>query len=118
MRSARVLPSAASVDFSRLEARGARFSRPPNPGERNNDPPRHVFERRRIEGEEIWCVLIDSVQSQANRLEEALLTLANQESGDSPVPIPYITVDFAGSGLEPLQKSPPLMRHTVSMTPS
>ncbi len=77
---------------------------PPEPNAPRGTSPRHVFERRRIGGEEIWCVLIDSVQSQANRLEEALLTLTNQESGDSPVPIPHITVDFAGRDLEPLQR--------------
>ena len=84
--------------------KGDKIFPPTYPGERNNDPPRHVFERRRIEGEDVWCVLVDSVQSQANRMEEALLALANQESGDSPLPIPYVTVDFAGRGLEPLQQ--------------
>ena len=77
---------------------------PTYPPERRGAPPRHVFERRRIDGEEIWCVLIDSVQSQANRLEEALLAVADEESGDAPVPLPYVTVDFRGKGLEPLER--------------
>ncbi len=53
-------------------------------------PPRHVFERRRINGQEIWCVLVDSVQSQANRLEESLLLAIR----DGNIQIPYVTVDF------------------------
>jgi CRISPR-associated protein Csb1 len=40
-------------------------------------------------------VLIDSVQSQANRLEEALLTTAREGT----VPLPYVTVDFTGKEL-------------------
>jgi CRISPR-associated protein Csb1 len=62
-----------------------------------NAPPLHVFERRRIPGREddVWCVLIDSVQSQANRLEEALLGAAQ----DGRIELPRIVVDFAASGL-------------------
>src|SRR4051794_2183341 len=33
---------------------------------------KYAFERRRIDGRETDCVLLDSVQSQANRMEEAL----------------------------------------------
>ena len=51
---------------------------PPSRDAGRNAPPRHVFERRRVNGGDVWCVLIDSVQSQANRLEEALLTAAEQ----------------------------------------
>jgi CRISPR-associated protein Csb1 len=58
-------------------------------------PPRHVFERRRLDGREVWCVLVDSVQSQANRLEEALLEALRQ----GMIKIPYVTVDFRGAGL-------------------
>lgn len=66
--------------------------------------PRHVFERRRVDGQEIWCVLIDSVQSQANRLEEALLAATEGDNDDGRVPLPYVTVDFSGTGLEPLER--------------
>ena len=62
--------------------------------------PRHVFERRRLNGGDLWCVLIDSVQSQANRLEEALLTVAEQGG----IRIPYVTVDFRAAGLDPLER--------------
>lgn len=71
-----------------------------SPGARKGAPPRHVFERRRIDGGDVWCVLIDSVQSQANRLEEALLAAAEQGG----VRIPYVTVDFRGAGLDPLER--------------
>ena len=87
-----------------IGGKGDKLFPPTYPGERNNDPPRHVFERRRIEGGDVWCVLIDSVQSQANRLEEVLLAAADGEGGSEPVPIPYVTVDFRGAGLEPLER--------------
>jgi CRISPR-associated protein Csb1 len=64
-------------------------------GAPRNAPPRHVFERRHIAGREVWCVLIDSVQSQANRLEEALLRAAAEER----IVLPRIEVDFSASGL-------------------
>ncbi len=73
---------------------------PPPPGTRRDTPPRHVFERRRVDGGDVWCVLIDSVQSQANRLEEALLAAA--ERGE--IRIPYVAVDFRDAGLEPLER--------------
>jgi CRISPR-associated protein Csb1 len=55
-----------------------------------NAPPRHVFERRRIGGREVLCSLVDSVQSQANRLEEALLAAVREKA----IALPYVTVDF------------------------
>jgi CRISPR-associated protein Csb1 len=70
--------------------KGDKIFPPTYPGDRNNAPPRHVYERRRLNGEEKWCVLIDSVQSQANRLEECLL----QAIGDG-VSIPHVVVDFS-----------------------
>jgi CRISPR-associated protein Csb1 len=71
-----------------------------------NAPPRHVYERRRVQGEqntngeetkseEKWCVLLDSVQSQANRLEECLLAAI-----DEGVSIPHVLVDFGKAGLD------------------
>lgn len=73
---------------------------PPPPGARRDAPPRHVFERRRVNDGDVWCVLIDSVQSQANRLEEALLSAAERGG----IRIPYVTVDFRAAGLEPLER--------------
>ncbi len=75
---------------------GDKLFPPTYPGEgRNKPPPRHVFERRRIDGNEIWCVLLDSVQSQANRLEEALLEAARADR----IALPRLFVDFASTGL-------------------
>ena len=68
---------------------------PTYPGEGRNAPPRHVYERRRLDGRDVWCVLIDSVQSQANRLEECLL-----EAIRDGLPIPYVEVDFSNAQLE------------------
>ena len=79
---------------------GDKILPPTYPGKNDRDPPRHVLERRRVDGDEVWCVLIDSVQSQANRLEEALLAAASAEDID----LPYITVDFQGLDLEPLTR--------------
>src|SRR5579883_555416 len=68
---------------------------PTYPEERRGQGPRHVFERRRLNGREVWCVLVDSVQSQANRLEDALLG-AIREGG---IKLPYLTVDFSKAAL-------------------
>jgi CRISPR-associated protein Csb1 len=78
--------------------KGDKIFPPTYPGEgRNNPPPRHVFERRRLDGKEVWCVLVDSVQSQANRLEESLLQVIHTHS--SGIKIPYVVVDFSDQGL-------------------
>lgn len=79
---------------------GDKIFPPTYPAARQNDPPRHVFERRRVDGREAWCVLVDSVQSQANRLEEALLSA----TGGDGLRLPYVTVDFSGAGLQPLER--------------
>jgi len=71
---------------------GDKIFPPTYPGERNNDPPRHVFEMRRFDSKNTLCVLIDSVQSQANRLEEAL-----NVSRNDGLMFPVIAVDFAGT---------------------
>lgn len=56
---------------------------------------RYATESRRINGEDISCVLLDSVQSQANRMELALL----EEWESGRVSIPVISVDFNGPDL-------------------
>ena len=85
---------------------GDKIFPPTYPPERSgrNDPPRHIFERRRVYGEEVWCVLIDSVQSQANRLEEVLLAAAEGSGDNGSLPLPYVTVDFRDAGLAPLER--------------
>ncbi|GAP66038.1 CRISPR-associated protein [Mizugakiibacter sediminis] len=52
---------------------------------------KYAFETRRIDGHDVTCVLIDSVQSQANRMEEALQTLWD----DGKIALPVISVDFS-----------------------
>ena len=79
---------------------GDKLFPPTYPAERNTDPPQHVFELRRVGDREAWCVLIDSVQSQANRMEEALLAAAR----DDEIPLPYIQVDFREADLYPISE--------------
>lgn len=52
---------------------------------------RYAFEERRINGATVECVLLDSVQSQANRMEEALQALW----ADRQIALPVIAVDFS-----------------------
>ncbi len=77
---------------------GDKIFPPTYPGEsRTNPVPRHVYERRKLaDQKEAWCVLVDSVQSQANRLEESLLETIRA----AQVNIPHVVVDFAGKGLD------------------
>ena len=79
---------------------GDKLFPPTYPAERNTDQPQHVFELRRVGDREAWCVLIDSVQSQANRMEEALLAAAR----DDEIPLPYIQVDFREADLYPISE--------------
>lgn len=55
----------------------------------------YATEQRRIDGEVKECVLLDSVQSQANRMEEALQQAFDEGSLD----IPLVVVDFSGTEL-------------------
>jgi len=52
---------------------------------------KYAFETRRIGGQNVDCVLLDSVQSQANRMEDALQTLW----ADKKIALPVVTVDFS-----------------------
>lgn len=52
---------------------------------------KYAFETRRISGQDVTCVLIDSVQSQANRMEEALQTLWDEKK----IALPVVIVDFS-----------------------
>lgn len=71
---------------------GDKIFPPTYPGERDNDPARHLFETRRMDGKDVPCVVIDSVQSQANRLEEAILGLIRAKK----INVPHVVVDFSG----------------------
>jgi CRISPR-associated protein Csb1 len=52
---------------------------------------KYAFETRRIGGQDVNCVLIDSVQSQANRMEEALQELWTERK----IVLPVVSVDFS-----------------------
>ena len=52
---------------------------------------RYAFEKRRMAGRDVDCVLLDSVQSQANRMEDALQALW----ADRRIALPVIVVDFS-----------------------
>jgi len=67
---------------------------PPTYNDKDKNPI-HVFEKRRINGRIKQCVLLDSVQSQANRLEEALSAAIT--TGE--LKIPNVEVDFGDLGL-------------------
>lgn len=53
---------------------------------------KYATETRRIDGADVLCVLLDSVASQANRVEEALLAAWEAKS----LMFPVIGVDFSG----------------------
>lgn len=57
---------------------------------------KYAFETRRIGGQDVPCVLIDSVQSQANRMEEALQALWDEKK----ITLPVVTVDFSATAPE------------------
>lgn len=57
---------------------------------------RYATETRRIGGEDVECVVLDSVQSQANRMEAAL----QRASDEKRIPLPVVEVDFSVAGLE------------------
>lgn len=66
---------------------GDKIFPPTYPGKRSAE---HVFEKRRVDGEDRWTVLLDSVQSAGNRAEEALLEAARLGA----IALPYLAVDF------------------------
>lgn len=83
---------------------------PTYPGKSRTDPPRHVYGARSETGTSpsagdgvrpglVSTVIVDSVQSQANRLEEAL-----QAAADDGLSLPFVTVDFTGCDLDPLTR--------------
>jgi len=57
------------------------------------DGAKYAFEMRRRNGNDVRCVLIDSVQSQANRMEEALEALWT----DRKLTLPVIEVDLSSA---------------------
>ena len=63
-------------------------------GNKEHEPPVYATETRWIEGQPVPCVLLDSVQSQANRLEAALLTA--HDRGHLPLPVLATHIEGAG----------------------
>lgn len=62
---------------------------------------RYAWEKRRIDGVEVQTVLLDSVASQANRMEEAL----QRAWEDGRLSFPVVSVDFSGErGLEDIDR--------------
>jgi CRISPR-associated protein Csb1 len=53
---------------------------------------KYAFETRRRNGEDVRCVLLDSVQSQANRMEEALQALWEEKR----IRLPVVAVNLEG----------------------
>lgn len=80
---------------------GDKIFPPTYPGERDKDPARHLYEFRRFDGKDVKCVVIDSVQSQANRLEEAILELVRAKI----IEVPHVVVDFVDQKYEDIDIS-------------
>ena len=91
------------VDGDAVAIRGTAILEPAGGPEDKIFPPTHAvedgskpgakyaLETRRINGQDVTCVLIDSVQSQANRMEEALEELWT----DKEIKLPVVSVDFS-----------------------
>lgn len=91
--NALVLEHAAFRRRQRLQPVGGAGDKVFPPTYPGKNGPQHVFEKRRIEGQDTWTVLLDSVQSSSNRAEEALLSQARQGN----IALPYLSVDFRGT---------------------
>lgn len=99
---AAVSGSAAAVrSITRLQPAGGPGDKvfPPTYAVGDRAETRYALEMRRIDGKEVPCVLLDSVASQANRMEEALL----EGWREGELHFPVIILDFSGEeGLEDL----------------
>jgi CRISPR-associated protein Csb1 len=73
---------------------------PPTYGVDSRAETNYAFEKRRIGGEDVPCVLLDSVASQANRRELALL----QAVRDGEASVPLVTVDFRDTPVAELDR--------------
>ncbi len=95
--------AAAIRVITRLEPAGGPGDKvfPPTYMKEGGVTTKYAVEVRRIDGHEVQTVLLDSVASQANRLEEALLD--GWRRGELPFPV--VQVDFSGqAGLEDLEQ--------------
>lgn len=95
--------AAAIRTLTRLEPAGGPGDKvfPPTYVKERNAATKYAMETRRLEGRDVSTVLLDSVASQANRFEEALLE--GWRRGELPFPV--VEVDFTKEkGLEDLEK--------------
>jgi CRISPR-associated protein Csb1 len=107
-----VMNEAGSLKFEQLKAavagsaialrRTRQFQPAGGPGDKVFPPTyeggKYALEERIVGGQKVPCVLLDSVQSQANRMEQALKA-AFYRPGDKTAGIPIVAVDFPGEGL-------------------
>lgn len=87
--------SAAAIRaLTRLQPAGGPGDKifPPTFATNDNAETKYALEQRRIGGETVDCVLLDSVASQANRMEEALRDALEEGA----VRFPVVQVDFTG----------------------
>ncbi|WP_437623236.1 type I-G CRISPR-associated RAMP protein Csb1/Cas7g [Sorangium sp. So ce1151] len=95
--------AAAIRAIARLDPAGGPGDKvfPPTYVKERNATTKYATEQRRIDGREVTTVLLDSVASQANRMEEALLE--GWRRGELPFPV--VQVDFSKEeGLEDLEQ--------------
>jgi len=99
--------AAAVRSVTRLQPAGGKGDKvfPPTYATDRGATTKYAFETRRVDGQDVVTVLLDSVASQANRMEEALLAAWEGRRID----IPVISVDFLGGGgdLRPRQDHHP-----------
>jgi CRISPR-associated protein Csb1 len=95
--------AAAIRTITRLEPAGGPGDKvfPPTYVKERNATTKYALEPRRIDGREVQTVLLDSVASQANRFEEALLEGWRRKE----LAFPVVAVDFSDQqGLEDLEQ--------------
>lgn len=73
---------------------------PPTYGVSDGAQTKYATELRRIDGEDVPCALLDSVASQANRRELALL----EASRDGGIQVPIVSVDFRDTAVASLDR--------------
>lgn len=85
----------ATLQLQPAGGKGAKVFPPRYQGERNTAE--YAFEERKLkDGGVVQCVLLDSVQSQANRMKRALLEAVRKDKLDLPI----IQVEFDSGGVK------------------
>ena len=94
LQSAVAGEAAAIRSVTRLQPAGGKGDKvfPPTYLTERGATTQYAFETRRVDGQDVATVLLDSVASQANRMEEALLAAWE----DHRIDVPVISVDFTG----------------------